>query len=665
MKKYINGIFLGALALGFASCDDFLDREPLADLVQESFFTSASNLSAYTANYYNNFPSHSSSGLGTFSNDNGTDNQAYSEYSNQWAPGEWRVPASQGSWSFGNIRSINNFLENAVPAVEAGQVTGTEAEINQALGEAYFFRAFFYYNNYKTLGDFPIITEVLPDDKEILLEQSVRRPRNQVARFILDDLAKAAQYLPATSSKGKNGLNSACASLLRSRVALFEATWLKYHKGTALVPGGPGWPGDQSMLNGFNIDTEINYFFTEAMASAKVVGDLIVNNLVQNTGVYVGQNAALQSQNPYYTMFCDNDLSGYSEVLLYRSYDYLQGIYTDCQMQLQRNGGGTGWTRGLVNSFVMRNGLPIYAAGSGYDPEWENQGVEATLQDRDSRIQIFTKYDNCIQSYQDDGAPLTYNLGVTLLEGAFNSKVTTGFTIKKGMSYNLFEASTGQKGQTGCIAYRATEAMLNYIEACVELNGSPDNTADGYWRALRNRALINPDYNVTIAATDMNQEALGDWGAYSSGQLINPTLYNVRRERRNELIAESLRMDDLRRWAALDQMIETPYFIEGMKFWGTVYTDPSSPLYMTSQIIIDPTSGNMSPESFGPYIHPYQEKTVNNAVYEGYRWTRAHYLSPIGMNDFTAASEDGTVSTTVIYQNPGWPMLTGEAPTNI
>ena len=48
-------------------------------------------------------------------------------------------------------------------------------------------------------------------------------------------------------------------------------------------------------------------------------------------------------------------------------------------MQLQRNGGGTGWTRGLVNSFLMRNGLPIYAAGSGYNPEWENQGIKATL----------------------------------------------------------------------------------------------------------------------------------------------------------------------------------------------------------------------------------------------------------------------------------------------
>lgn len=62
---------------------------------------------------------------------------------------------------------------------------------------------------------------------------------------------------------------------------------------------------------------------------------------------------------------------------MYRAFDKDKANVThNIQMQLQRNGGGTGWTRGLVNSFLMRNGLPIYAAGSGYNPEWENQGIK-------------------------------------------------------------------------------------------------------------------------------------------------------------------------------------------------------------------------------------------------------------------------------------------------
>ena len=91
--------------------------------------------------------------------------------------------------------------------------------------------------------------EALPDDKEVLMAQTLRRPRNEVARFILDDLAKAIDLLPVNATGGKQRINKACAQLLRSRVALFEGTWLKYHKGTALVPGGPGWPGDPSMIS--------------------------------------------------------------------------------------------------------------------------------------------------------------------------------------------------------------------------------------------------------------------------------------------------------------------------------------------------------------------------------------------------------------------------------
>lgn len=54
-------------------------------------------------------------------------------------------------------------------------------------------------------GDYPIITEVLPDNAEILIEKGVRQPRNKVARFILEDLDKAAEYmhdhgLPATTA---------------------------------------------------------------------------------------------------------------------------------------------------------------------------------------------------------------------------------------------------------------------------------------------------------------------------------------------------------------------------------------------------------------------------------------------------------------------------------
>ena len=683
MNKYIKHIFLGAALFGMTSCGDFLDKQPEASMVPENFFTNATNLSAYTQSFYTMLPSHSdnSYGLGTFSSDNNTDNQAVSGNANvsvRWVPGQWQVPTSSGNWSFGNLRSLNFFFENVLERYANGEIGGSQSLIDEAIGEAYFFRAYNTFVNYKALGDFPIIKEVLPDNKEILLEKSVRYPRNQVARWILDDLTEAIKYLPDNNSKGKVGLSKLSAHLLRSRVALFEGTWLKYHKGTAMVPGGPGWPGDQSMLNGFNIDSEITYFLTEAMASAKVVGDYISGNLTENTDEQTAENSSYVSQNPYYTMFSQQDLSGYNEVLLFRYYSLAEGIQvsTQIQNQFQNNAGGTGWTRGLVNSFLMRNGLPIYDSNSGYDSDWENQGVTATLQGRDSRIQIFTKGDDCIDTYNlQTGQPEYYCMG-HLLDSDIQTRAATGYAIKKGKGYNYAEATGNNASVTGSIVFRAVEGMLNYMEACYELNGTVDGTADSYWRAIRTRAYVNPDYNVTIAATQMSQEALGDWGAYSANTLIDPTLYNIRRERRNELIGEALRLDDLRRWRALDQLVEHPYIIEGMKYWGTVYADPDAPLhlyrpgnanktFLAATVNVTSGRGNMSPEENSPYVRPFQISELQNDVWDGFTWTAAHYLSPIGQTNFTDASTDGTVATTVIYQNPGWSKVAGEGASNI
>ena len=139
-----------------------------------------------------------------------------------------------------------------------------------------------------------------------------------------------------------------------------------------------------------------------------------------------------------------------------------------------------------------------------------------------------------------------------VVNGNNETRMTTGFAIKKGKHYDVYQQVTHNVGTTGSLVFRGTEAMLNYMEACYELNGSIDATADNYWRALRTRAMVNPDYNATIAATDMAKEAEGDFGAYSKGQLVDATLYNIRRERRNEFIAESLRWMDLKRWRACD-----------------------------------------------------------------------------------------------------------------
>lgn len=668
--KYFNIFLLGASFIGFTSCNDFLDKEPESSVTPAAYFTAEADLAAYSINLYNFFTciAPGSYGISVFGNDNATDNQAAVDYSARWVPGEWKVASVTNdnergaAWNFFQIRDCNYFLQEVLPKYEAGQITGSEVNIRHYIGEMYVLRAYAYFDKLQNIGDCPIVETVLPDEQEFLIEASKRRPRHEVARFILSDLDKAVEYLSNEAPGGKNRISKNVAYLLRSRVALYEGTWLKHHKGTAFVPGGQGWPGDVSALNGFNIDSEINYFLDEAMKSAKVVGDQLVGNLVNNTDAAEGMNASFASLNPYYTMFCDEDMENYSEVLMWREYIESQNVTHNIQMQLQNNGGGSGWTRGLVNSFLMRNGLPIYAPGSGYDPEWEKEGIAATLKDRDSRIQIFTKKDGDIENYTSAGTVNYVDLE-WVVKGNNETRMVTGYAIKKGKHYNDYMQTLHFKGTTGSIIFRGTEAMLNYMEACYEKNGNIDNTADSYWRALRTRAKVDPDYTKTIAATNMTKEAEGDFGAYSHGQLVDATLYNIRRERRNEFIGEGMRWADLKRWRACDQI--NGYQIEGMRYWGSVYEgtwkdDAGRDLVVVD---VDGGTGNISSEAIsGVYIRPYQISRINNSVFNGYKFTPAHYLTPLPQSTFrqTASGEQTDLNSSVVYQNPGWPIVAGE-----
>lgn len=158
------------------------------------------------------------------------------------------------------------------------------------VGEGYFLRALEYFFRLQRLGDFPIVKTVLPDEQEALTEASKRSPRNEVARFILSDLDQAISLM--NNNVKKTRLSKNAALLLKSRVALFEATWEKYHAGTALVPNGTGWPGAGKDYNaGYqfpsgSIEKEIEFFLTEAMSAASQVADAVqlIGNIVQHPG---------------------------------------------------------------------------------------------------------------------------------------------------------------------------------------------------------------------------------------------------------------------------------------------------------------------------------------------------------------------------------------------
>ncbi|NLP56862.1 RagB/SusD family nutrient uptake outer membrane protein [Lutibacter sp. B1] len=659
--KYYKLIFTLSFIGFLVSCsDDFLEIQPESDIIPEDYLKEESQLAAYAIEMYELLPSHgrTSNGdwnFGIFGIDADTDNMADMTYNDKYVPGQWKVPQTGGVWDFNNIRRCNYFLANVVPQYENGEISGNTSQIEHYIGEMYFFRAWEYFYKLKVLGDTPIITTPIADDKEELTNASKRAPRTDVARFIISDLDAAIDLM---SYGSKNRLSRDCAILLKSRVALYEATWLKYFKNTAFVPNGPGWPGKDKDYNqnyeypSGDIDAEINWLFGQAMDASKQVADSYP--LTVNNGIL--QQSTSDPQNPYFDMFSDVNLDGYKEVLLWRDYDKGLGITHNVPVYAQLGNSGVGLTKGMVDSFLMADGLPIYANNSGYQGDDYISDVRVN---RDGRLWLFLKEPGQINilyesSEGDHGTPVEPYPDIT--NSSSEKGYSTGYTIRKGLNYDQAQTGNGG-GSTASIVFRATEAYLNYIEACYEKNGSLDGTAIQYWQEIRNRANVNPDFQTTIAATDMQEEAKGDWGAYSAGQLIDPTLYNIRRERRTELMAEGFREMDLKRWRAMDQLIDNRYHIEGFKLWG-----PMQEWY--TNLNYENASANVSSPSRSDYLRPY-EKTGNELVYDGYSWNMAHYLQPIAIQHFLITSEGNDVESSPIYQNPGWPKTANMPPTDL
>ena len=666
MKIDVKSIILILISgLSISSCDDFLNKEPPSSITPEDYYTSESEIQACTNQFYTILSSHSGWGYGTFGIDNNTDNQADLYADNKYAKGLWLVGQTNGNWSWNNIRNINYQLNEILNNYNAKKIQGSDINIRQYIGEMYFFRAYAYFDMLQKFGDLPIVTQSFPDEESILVAANKRRPCNEVARFIINNLDTAMTYMKGNFETRHTRISPDVAKLFKSRVALYEGSWLTNFVGTPFVPDGPGWPGKNKDYNADykyptgSIDAEAKYFFQIAVQSAEEVAEKYKGSLVTNTGQI--PQSLNDPDNPYFSLFGNTNMSKYPEVLLWREYSKSLGEVNNVEVAIQHGDiSGGGLTRGFVESFLMRDGRPIYSSNYQY----EDTTLASVVKNRDPRLTIFLKvpgqvniFKNMDATYGDHGVPVE---PVPLITQRTSEKgYSTGYTIRKGGTFDKALCANGN-GYTASITFRATEALLNYIES--EYMLTKDINAGHileYWRIIRERAgftgdAVNPE--VTIQATDMNREKL-DWGAYTAGQLLTDrVLYNIRRERRCELMAEGLRWMDLERWRSLDQMIDTPYHIEGFHLWNT----PMEKWY--SNLVADgSSSSNASEKSRSEYFRPYEIVLTNNPFSSGYTWAMAQYLQPLPIKEFLlTASDHASLDKSPLYQNPYWPTVPDE-----
>lgn len=693
-----------AIGASFAACNDYLDIVPPSEITPETYLFTADQLGTYTITYYkgsdvvggrgsNFFPHH---GIGGSSyetyldGDKGTDNEdgVDSRFFNGGS--KVKVGSGGGSWSFYTLNNLNWFISLVKERMAAGQISGTPAIANHYLGEAYMLRATENFNKLRALGDFPIVTK--PEaamDKEYLISISKRDPRNLFARHILADMDTAISLLSDGSlTGGRNRITKAAAQLFRARVALFEGTFEKYFAGTPFVPdASAGWPGAKKDYNkDFTYDNakEVAFFLSEAMKSAKEVADNANYKLVTNNKKIRGKKAGAEGfpANDYYDMFASQELSKMPEAIMYRSYDLNVGG-GHCMNQYIR--GGRGFTQEFANAFLMENGLPIYADGSGYAGD---DFIADTQKGRDYRWQLFVKAPN--DYVYEDNSDIRVGCGKkNKLDAEFKAPgvgngsgvdctTSTGYQKGKGWA-KIADYNRGGHDLCAAVIFRSAEAYLIYIEACCELKGDAlDADAKTYWAALRKRAGLPEDYMVTVNATDLakEEETSHDFGLYSAGTPISSkVLYNIRRERRCELMGEGMRMDDLIRWRSLDQLKTKRAYTHGCKIFGPMYVwmtgTKKAGAYQdwnAKNLKFDqanPNDNNISSPSDveggfngdARYFNLQRASSANEWYESGFSWRMAHYLWPIAEDHFVQTAPSGDFNESLLYQNPYWGTL--------
>lgn len=659
--KLLPAFLLGGM---FTACDDFLDKQPPSQLVPGDYYRTEDQLqSSANAFYTDILPSHRG-GYGIFGIDQYTDNQVNAESPDgKYADGQWKVGMTNGNWSWGLVRDINYQLNTILDRYEKKEISGNDKNIRHYIGEHYFFRAYRYFTMLQQWGDLPIIKEVYPDDEAILVAASVRLPRNEVARFILEDLDKAIEYMSDNFESRRTRLSKDVAILVKSRVALFEGSWLTNFKDTPFVPNGEGWPGKVKEYNTNyqfptgSIDNEAKYFFEIAANAAEIIAEKYKNDLVKNTGK-VPQSSS-DPVNPYFKLFGNTNMTEFKEVLLWREYSRALNVQNHVETSVNRGNFSIGVTRAMVENFLMEDGKPIYANHNGY--VYNDETIGKVRENRDPRLKIFLKEPGQTNVFLNMGDAIG-DMAVEIepypliTQSATDFGYPTGYALRKGGTFDRALAGN-QKSYTAAICFRATEALLNYIEAQYMLSGSiGSGKILEYWKTVREKAGFEGaaiDPQTTISATDISKEKL-DWGAYTAGQLLNDAvLYNIRRERRCEFMAEGLRWMDLIRWRSLDQLKQERYHIEGIHLWDS----PMEEWYNFEPENYNGTSSAVvSSPDLSKYIRPFQKNmTSGNLFRDGYTWYLAHYLQPLPINQFTlTASDYSTIELSPLYQNPYW-----------
>ncbi|WP_228410866.1 RagB/SusD family nutrient uptake outer membrane protein [Chryseobacterium taklimakanense] len=459
-----------------------LDEVPVSTATKEAVFTSESGMELYTNSFYGILPN---TDTGVFQIDDDSDLVARNGVSTYLAPNALS-PVTSGGWSWGDLRNINYFIQNA----EQSNVSSK----NNYIALARFFRALFYFNKVKQFGDLPWIDKPLDITDDKLYGK--RDSRTLIMDKILEDLNFAAENITLKSDPSSTRITKNVVLAYKTRICLYEASWRKYHDEYGQQGSAAKW-------------------YQEVVAAADKI-----------TGHTLHQSAPERSYRELFitkTPYAD-------ETILAVTMDANLQVFSSANRRFisPTYGNRPSLTRDFIKMYLNIDGT-AYTDMPGY----ETQQFQQEVKNRDLRLK---------QTIRSGDYKRTEN-GVPVIAPPNFTQTVTGYQPIKWSYDERFPYDDESRNDNAHIIMRFAEVLLNKAEAMAELGTMTSADWASTIGAIRKRAGITGS-TLTSLPTKADPYLYN----YYKGKFTNPVLLEVLRERAVEMIFEGLRPDDLRRW---------------------------------------------------------------------------------------------------------------------
>jgi hypothetical protein len=455
--------------------------------------------------------------------------------------GSWAMTYINWGGIYANIQKLNVFLANidqvtaSYPAAEQPTV---KAKADRLKGEATFLRAFCYLQLARNYGGVILNTQPFTVGGDFL---SLKRSTfKETVDFIVTECDAAAAMLPDKGGIEMGRATKGAALAVKSRILLFAASDLTAD-GTA-ANEFVGYKGaDRTAL------------WTAAKNAAKAVIDLGTYQLAD----FGAPNQTAVAQK-YFEFFKAKDLSS-PEAIWGKMFVKDVGPRNQLNLVNGTNGfvmyGCNAPTGNLADAFQMADGSNFSdhykVDANGFYRNVSNKYTSKNIYDnREPRFYAEILYDSAVwqKRYPDlagrdpvgiydrrtritikNGVEVSKIAGIDTRQGPVDPDdgTYTGYTFKKLLDDQVY-GTEATNNDNAWFELRFTEIILNYAEACLELDDNAEATT--YINMVRHRSGL-PDFTGDITAA-------------------------LRYERRIEFVYEDVRWYDMRRWKILNQTLQ-------------------------------------------------------------------------------------------------------------